>query len=209
MTERRYGSRYFLPSIILLFIFAGIIPAQQNKTATQCKTVTVKFSLKAGESVQKSIGSLTFKLQADNVNGWIISLDDANDNDFIAPVNPPLRFNPLQILGPAYGLTAKESLNRDREMNFIISNADYAHVVPLWKDALWPYSARNPDKAAENYTSALSIPLGLLRIRTVNADIFPEDLIRSARFEVEFTAPSQFRFDPSLSPRPSPCKSPH
>ena len=188
-------------------------PAQERQKAQQCAAVTIKFSLKAGESFQQEIGNLMFNVRADasreRPNGWTLSIDNADGNDFIAPVNIPLRFNPSQILGPGYGLTAKDSLKNNRELPFLINDSDYELVAPLWQDALWPYSAPDPDKAADNYTrTLLRSPLGMLRLRILQADISPEDLILSAVFEAEFIAPAQFHFDPSLSPRRSPCPSP-
>jgi hypothetical protein len=200
-----------LPGVLLL-LFVG--DARESRSAQQCPAVTISFSLKAGESFQQEIGNdLVFLVRADTSrerpNGWALSIDNAAGRDVIAPVNPPIRFNPSQILGPGYGLTAKDSLKNDRELHFLISDSDYEFVAPLWQDALWPYNAPAPGKTAENYTGALArIPLGVLRLRTVQADISPEDFIRSATFEAEFVSPAQFQFSPSLSPRPSACPPP-
>ncbi len=190
-----------------------IPPAPQKQKAQQCSTVKVTFSLKAGESFHKEIGNLTFSVRADTSqerpNGWTFSIDNTYGDDFIAPVKIPLRFNPSQILGPGYGLTARDSLKSIRELRFLINDSDYELVAPLWRDALWPYSAPDPEKAADLYTSALRrIPLGMLRLRILQADVSPEDLIRSASFEAEFIVPAQFGLAPSLSPRSSSCPSP-
>lgn len=210
MLNAKHNSRHLLLWAILFFLFTGIVSAQQKPTAIRCNAVTFKFSLKAGESFQKAIGNLTFKVQSgtaqERPNGWTFSLDNADGQDFIAPVSIPLRFNPSQILGPGYGLSARDSLKNNRELPFLISDSDYELIVPLWRNALWSYSAPDPDHAADNYVGALGrIPLGMLRLKILQADVSPEDLIRSASFEIEFTTPAQFHFDPSLSPRPSSC----
>ena len=199
---------------MLPLLFIAMIPVPQKQRAQQCNAVTIKFSLKAGESFQQKIGNLTFNVRADTSrdlpNGWTFSLDNADGHDFIAPVNLPLRFNPSQILGPGYSMTARDSLKWNRELPFLINDSDYEFVVPLWHDALWPYSAPDPDKAADKYISAIAkMPLGLLRLKILKADISPDDLILSASFEAEFIAPVQFHLDPSLSPRRSACPSPY
>ena len=210
---RSNSVRLFLATMLPL-LFIAMIPVPQKQRAQQCNAVTIKFSLKEGESFQQEIGNLTFNVRADTSrdlpNGWTFSLDNADGHDFIAPVNLPLRFNPSQILGPGYSMTARDSLKWNRELPFLINDSDYEFVVPLWHDALWPYSAPDPDKAADKYISAIAkMPLGLLRLKILKADISPDDLILSASFEAEFIAPAQLHFDPSLSPRRSPCPPPY
>jgi hypothetical protein len=186
-----------------------IIPAQQKQQT--CNAVTLKFSLKAGESFQQKINNLTFRLKADPVKelGWRFYLEDAVGRDYIAPVNLPLRFNASQDLGPSYGIDAREALKGKRELRFLINESDYKLLDPLWENALWPYSAPDRDHADEIFLDAIRrCALGLLRLRILNADIAPSGSILSAGFEVEFTAPSQFGFNPSLSPNPSSCPPP-
>ena len=94
-------------------------------------------------------------------------------------------------------------------MRFLLSASDYERVDPLWKNALWPYSAPDPDKAAGAYIGALeSLPLGMLKFKILESDVSPDDIIRSASFEVEFTAPASFRFDPLLKPHTAVCPPP-
>ena len=93
-------------------------------------------TLEAGQSYERSIGgSLTLKVRADDSgkppNGWYYSLVDPDGHDYIAPVNTPLRFNPLQTPGPGYSLTAQESLNWDREVRFMLNEADCERIAPL------------------------------------------------------------------------------
>ncbi len=189
------------------------LPSPPGQGVAQCNAVTIRFSLKAGESFHQRIGDLTFNVQADRAqdspNGWEFSLEDAVGRDMIAPVNLPLRFNPWQILGPGYGLTATDSLKNNRELRFLLRDSDLKVVDPLWHDALWPYSAADPDHAADKYIGALSrLPLGLLRLKILQADIPPDDIVRSASFEAEFVVPAEFQMDTSLEPRPAACPPP-
>ncbi len=92
-----FFSRLLLGSMLLAFIWQ--LPANQ-KSPAQCSEITLTVSLEAGPSFEKPIGgNLTLKVQANNglkpPNGWTFYLDDPAGDDYIAPVNPPLRFNPL------------------------------------------------------------------------------------------------------------------
>ena len=138
--------------------------------------------------------------------GWTFSLEDAEGRDYIYPVNPPLRFNPSQYLGRAYGESARQSLSSTRELRFLLNKADYERFWPLVTNALWPYSAARPDKATEEYFTELGkLRTGLLRLKIVKSDVTSDDMIRSGEFTVEFVAPSDTHFDPQLKPYPEGC----
>jgi hypothetical protein len=127
--------------------------------------------------------------------------------DYIAPVNPPLRFNPTQILGPGYNLTAQQSLKMDRgAIRFILNEDDYNRIDRPWQDALWPYSASEPDRAGGNYVTAINrIKTGALRLTVLRSDISPDDIIRSAAFRIGITVPEEFHLNPALGPQPAEC----
>jgi|WetSurMetagenome_2_1015567.scaffolds.fasta_scaffold169303_1 hypothetical protein len=207
------SSNHWLAAAVLPIILAGMPMGQQKLNAPQCTSVSISFSLKAGESFQQEISNLMFDVRADTSseepNGWTFSIYGASGDDLIAPVNIPLRFNPSQILGPGYGLSARESLQTSRELPFLLGNSDYELVAPLWRDALWPYSAPDPDHAADKYTSTIArLPLGLIKLKPLKVDISPDDVIRSASFEASFIIPSGFHLDPSLKRHSSPCPRP-
>jgi hypothetical protein len=52
------------------------------------------------------------------------------------------------------------------------------------------------------------LPLGLLKLKPLKADISPDDVIRSASFEASLIIPSGSNLDPSLKRHPSPCPRP-
>jgi hypothetical protein len=80
-----------------LFIFTRHGFAYQRAQA-KCTKVTLKLTLTAGQSYEQRIGgNLTLKVMPSN--RWMFSLEDAAGHDYIAPVNPPLRYNPMQTLG--------------------------------------------------------------------------------------------------------------
>jgi len=194
---------------VLLLLVCKLFPHNQE-TTPQCTAVAWTISLKAGDDIQRRINDLTFKVRATKDKGfcwgWMFSLEDPAGHDFIYPVNPPLRFNPSQTLGCGYGQTARESLKINRELRFLLNEYDYERFDPLVKNALWPYYAPNPDRAAEDYLTALrELSTGLLRLKILRSDVAPDDAVRSAELEVEFIAPSDFHFDPRLKPYSTNC----
>ncbi|PYV17196.1 MAG: hypothetical protein DMG21_09050 [Acidobacteria bacterium] len=185
----------------------------QKPAEPACKSIALNFSLKAGENYKQRVNDLTFKTKTwEPKSGeaeWTFSLEDADGHDYIYTVNPPLRFNPSQFLGAAYGVTARDSLSRNRESRFLLNKGDYDRFWPFVTNSLWPYSAPRPDKAADEYWNALGkLRTGLLRLKIIKSDVTPDDAIRSAEFLVELVAPSDFRFDPKLTPQLSACPPP-
>ena len=121
-------------------------------------------------------------------------------------VNPPLRYNPLQTLGPGYALSAKESLNWSREVRFILNEPDYKRIHQLWNYALWPADAPDPDNAIENNLTAIKqLRTGFLRESILQSDVSPDDIALSATVRFDLIAPSEFPFDPALGPQASAC----
>jgi hypothetical protein len=193
----------------LLLVASKLSPAEQ-KTAPQCAAVALTVSLQAGDDYQRRINDLTFVVRATKDKGfcwgWMFSLEDAAGHDFIYPVNPPLRFNPSQLLGCGYGQTARESLKISRELRFLLNQSDYERFQPLLKNALWPGDAPNPDRAAKEYLTALDkLSTGLLRLRILHSEVSADDSVRSAEVQAELIAPSGFQFDPTLKPYSTVC----
>ncbi|PYV35445.1 MAG: hypothetical protein DMG22_02310 [Acidobacteria bacterium] len=193
-----------------LFILASELYAQKPTAAPACSAVSLDIALQAGGNYAQRVNDLTFKVKTllpkSGEAGWTFSLEDAEGRDYIYPVNPPLRFNPSQYLGRAYGESARQSLSSTRELRFLLNKADYERFWPLVTNALWPYSAARPDKATEEYFTELGkLRTGLLRLKIVKSDVTSDDMIRSGEFTVEFVAPSDTHFDPQLKPYPEGC----
>ena len=193
----------------LLLLSPSSLWPQTSQSAPRCGSVTLTITLKAGEAFQRRINGLTFRLKPMEENwGWIFTLENGAGRDFVYPVNPPLRFNGSQILGRGYGDSTRDSLKRDRELRFLLNQADYERFEPILNHALWPYYAPKPDRATEEYFTALSkIRTGMLRVKILKSDVASDDAVRSAKFQVEFIAPVDFQFEPLLTPRPIACPS--
>lgn len=185
-------------------------PSLRAGTPGQCRAVTFTASLDAGNRFVQKVGDLKFAIRATHdkgfCNGWTFSMEDASGNDFIYPVNMPLRFNPSQFLGCSYGLTARQGLEMNRTMRFILAEQDYLRLDPLMENALWPGESPDPDHAAEIYLKAIrAVHTGLLRLKTVHFKLSPNGLIRSATFRVELIAPASFHFGSLLKPYSTAC----
>lgn len=195
--------------IAALALSGGLSP-RSKRSSPKCRAISLKVSLNAGENFRQEVGDLTFRIQAANgtglCKGWFFSLEDAKGNDFIYPVNPPLRFNASENLGCSYGLTARQSLETQRRLRFVLTEREYLRLDPLVTNALWPADSPDPDGAAERYAKALSkVQTGLIQLKALRFDISPDGLIRSATFRVKLIAPTSFDFGPALKPYSTAC----
>ena len=66
---------------------------------------------------------LEFRLSA----GWDISVGPAAEPtmDYLWLVSPPLQTAPHLMIGPGYGMTARESARIERPLRFVMTRADY------------------------------------------------------------------------------------
>jgi hypothetical protein len=202
--------------IFFLLLGSVISAAGQATLSMSCHSITLTGELQSGHHFEKAIGgNLIFRLDPERLgpegelNGWQISLVSSREpqHDYIYPVNPPLRFNGLQILGPSYGDDTRKSLAHPHEMRFLLYRADYDRIWPLLTNALWPYSAPHPDQAGDEYVSALKVlAMGQLTLTVRGYDADPVNgSIRQIKFQAEFTAPENFALDPALNPKTAAC----
>jgi hypothetical protein len=205
------GLRVALLGSAALSFFVGTLLSQGKGTQPQCASVAISFALKTGDSFKQPVSDLTLKLQPMASTGlastgWIFSLVDTKDRDFIYPVNPALRFNGSQTLGAGYGVTAKQSLSYGRELRFLLKGSEYDVFWPYVEHALWPYTAPDPDDAADQYLSELDkLRTGFLRLTVVHSDVSESDEVRFAEFRMEFIAPTTYQFVPSLPSQAVAC----
>jgi hypothetical protein len=203
---------------LLLLLGAASYVSGQPVASLSCHSVTLTGGLQSGSQFERAIGGdLIFRLAPEQlgpqgeINGWRISMVSAREPqpDYIYPVNPPLRFNGVQILGPSYGDDTSKSLAHPHQMRFLLYRVDYDRIAPLLTNALWPYSAPHPDQAGDAYVSALKkLTVGQLKLTLRSYDADPVNgSIRRMEFQAEFTTPRNFRFDPALKPKTSPCPS--
>ena len=206
----------FCASVVAIVFISALVFAQKEKAA--CQSVQLTAKLQAGEKFARNIGNgLAFQLEPTrlgpkgDIDGWEISIVDADPahTDYIYPVNPPLRFNGLQILGASYDDDTKTSLSHAHEMWFLLNKADHDRISPALEHALWPYSAPNPDSTIEEYSAVLNgLTLGRLKVKPVSYDIDAETgAIRRIDLRIELIAPMAFAFNSELKPKSASCPS--
>jgi hypothetical protein len=210
--------------LAVLLFSSGIVFAQAPGTVETaprlgCHSISFESELSAGQRFEKAINKqLIFRVDPyrlvpqGDINSWEISLVRSDDptRDYIYPVNPPLRFNGVQVLGPAYGADTATALASPHRMRFLLSRKDDERLWPLVTNALWPYSAPQPDKAGAEYVRILqSLETGELSLEVLSYNVDPQTgSIQRLRFRATFTAPERFRFFSALGPTPDSCKLP-
>jgi hypothetical protein len=209
------------------WLFVSCIAVTSSAAAeSHCRSVSFSGQIHAGEKFSKEIGGgLVLVLapqkfangpdtSSSQLSGWGIGLYLASAKtphdaaqDFIWPVNPPFHFNPIQDIGTSYGITAIEKLKHSILYNFVLDWADYDKIGHLASDAIWPYEAKDPDHAGENYLAALNaLQLGQIRFSPIRYVTTEKGMsILKLEFRVEIAAPSTFPFAASLDPTPSAC----
>jgi hypothetical protein len=91
---------------------------------TDCVQFQSPTRLAAGTPFRAALlRGLEFRLS----DGWDISVGPAGEAtvDYLWVVSPPLRTAPHRMIGPGYGLTARESAGIDRPLRFVLTRADY------------------------------------------------------------------------------------
>ena len=64
----------------------------QDRSQLQCSGASISVSLTGNANFEQSIGNLTFEMRPlRESSGWMLSLQDANGNDLICPVNAQIR----------------------------------------------------------------------------------------------------------------------
>ncbi len=134
--------------LVLVASLLACLGAGKDRAPQKCHSILLTAELQAGDEFHRDIGGgLTLRLTYgdlrpnQNVNLWNIEIEPASMSskkgpDYIYPVNPPLRFNPLQTLGATYGESAKALLSYPHEMRFLLSKDDYDKLSPKLDHAL-------------------------------------------------------------------------
>jgi len=193
------------PLAALVLVIAATPASAKSAEPFPCRAVSFVANVTDGVAFERRISpDLVLRLV-----DWRVTLTPtgAPDVDYIYPVNPPIRFNPMQDFGAGYGLSAKQSMQMPRELRFVTGKKDYDRIDPKLIGALWPYDAPRPKTASADYLSTLkSLTTGALKITALDyeLDSTREEVLR-ARFSVELTAPVAIGFLPELHPKPASC----
>jgi hypothetical protein len=206
-----------MPAMIAATAALLVVDARDvGAAARSCHAATFAVEVEAGARFEQPLGEgLTFRLEPEQLgpdghdDGWHMTVVAAGSpsDDYIYPVNPPLRFNGTQIFGPSYGDDVKTALSRAHEVRFLLRREDDERLAPLLTNALWPYSAPRPEAAADEYETALThLVTGRLAVTIVSYETRPgTDSLRRLALRVEVTTPARFAFAPDLTARPAAC----
>ncbi len=193
------------PVVVLLLASAYAL-------AQNCQTAKFNGQLKGSDAFQQSLGNgLVFRLIPLKDNwGWQIIISPRNSqDDWAYPVNPPLRFGNSQYLGTGYGETVKEQLKHEHEVRFLLTSTDYAQLFELAQDALWPYRAKEPNKATSDYLAALDrVKTGTVKLVALDYDKNgPPEKVNWMSFDAHVITPKGFHGDSGLDWRTIECDS--
>jgi hypothetical protein len=202
------GRQRLLAGLLLVCLVASAKVRAQSASA--CQSVSFKVALNAGDNFERELGAgLLFRVRSQKEPGWFLDIvpAEANTQDYIYPVNLPLRLNGNQTLGPGYGETVMSSLAHPHEMRFLLNRSDYDRVSGLIKNVLWSYQTPDPDKALADYTNAVDeAKKGWLKVAVASYRIDPKTGAPTRiKLRVEITTPPDFQFAPHLNPLSSPC----
>lgn len=198
-------------------LLAGLLPlmllrpvSAQKHPAFSCQSVSFKVVLEAGGDFQRELGGgLLFRVthKADD-HGWFVDIVPAEENakDYIYLVNPPLRLNPNQTLGPGNGETVQSSLSHAHDMKFLLDRADYDRIFKLAGNVITPSDTVDPDKAVSDYMQAVDdARKGSLRVAASSFKTGPNAALARIKLHVSITTPPDFQFAPGFYPLPAVC----
>jgi hypothetical protein len=196
--------------LLPLCLLATIAGRAQSSASLPCQSIYFKASLNAHEDFERELGGgLLFRVKSMKQPGWFIDVVPAEEvrDDYVYPVNPPLRFNPNQTLGPGNSETAESSLRHAHVMNFLLNRSDYEKISGLIDNVLWPYKTPDPDKAVSDYTNAVDeAKKGQLKVVVASHKIDRKSgAVEHIKLRVQITLPTGFEFAPGLYPLPSRC----
>lgn len=196
----------------LLLVCSGVAIVTPAKASRPCHSVAFTVALEVYDDFEQPLGGdLLFRVKTLSEPGWFFDIvpADATGNDYIYPVNPPLRFNGSQYFGAAYSESVKTSVSYPHEMRFLLDRTDYDHVSSLTGNVLWPYQASNPDKALSNYRTAVkNAKKGWLNVAVSSYKLDAKTgELAHIELRVQVTGPLSFQFAPELKSKTESCPS--
>jgi hypothetical protein len=195
---------------------AQLSPQKQREISQQqepCRRAVFEARVRGGEAYSRLLGGgLVFHLQPQSGNqGWkIVVSPEGSQEDWAYPVNPPLRSANAQAMMTGWGESVRARLGYSHQVYFLLEKADYERMFQLVSDALWPYSAKDPEHATEAYFDALShIRTGMVEVTALDYDRDgPPESVQWMRFRAVVTVPGDFAADPQLDWGTAACPAP-
>jgi hypothetical protein len=198
---------------LLVLCWCGVvaIQAQPPSPSPPCRSISLMADLEVNDDFEQNLGSgLVLRVKSLKEPGWFVDVVPAAkpNDDYVYPVNPPLRFNGKQTLGPGYGEDVKSSLGYPHEMRFLLNPTDYDRVSSLIGNILWPYQTSTPDQARKDYSAALdSVRTGWLELTVLHYKTDSGGALKSIQFRAQVVVPSDFELAKDLEVKQVACPS--
>jgi len=191
-------------------------PGKQGSVSVvseQCRCAAFEGRVRGGEAYSRLLGGgLVFHLRPQPKNqGWqIVISPEGSQQDWAYPVNPPLRSANAQAMMTGWGEGVQARLGYPHQVHFLLQKADYEQMSRRVSDALWPYSAKDPEHATEAYLDELArVHTGTVEVTAIDYDRSePPDSVEWMRFRAVVTVPGDFAANPRLNWRPAACAPP-
>jgi len=191
-------------------------PEKQEESSLEnlpCRRAVFEARIRGGEAYSRSLGGgLVFHLRPEEKNqGWqIVVSPEGSQQDWAYPVNPPLRSANAQAMMTGWGEGVRARLSYSHQVRFLVHKADYERMSQLVSDALWPYSAKDPEHATEAYFDELArVQTGTVEVTALDYDRDgPPESVQWMRFRAVVVTPGDFAADPQLDWRPAACPPP-
>lgn len=183
---------------------------QKNTAVPSCRSVSLGAKISIDQTFKKELGEgLLLRVQPLDGN-WFVDVVPAArpQDDYVYPVNPPLRFNGNQTLGPGYNETTASSLGHPHKLRFLLDDGDFKHFSALIGNVLWPQQTSDPDKARADYEDALTAArMGWLQLTVQNYETDKGGDLKSIQFRARVIVPSDFGLEKSLKSERAACPS--
>lgn len=201
-------TRFLLTCLLPLIPFMAV--KAQKHPSISCQSVSFKVVIDASGDFQRELGGgLLFRVMHQKEPSWLVDIVPAEENakDYVYLVNPPLRLNPNQTLGPGNGETVQSSLSHPHEMKFLLDHADYDRILKLAGNVLSPSDTADPDKAVSDYTQAVDdARKGFLKVTIGSYKTDPKTgALSRIKLHVTITTPPDFQFAPGFYALPAAC----
>jgi hypothetical protein len=115
----------------------ALLAAILTQPALECARFTSNGRLNHGAAYEAALPrGFRLHLRPDGDLGWDISVEQPGSeiHDYMWVVSPPLRTAPQRKIGPGYGLQARDSAGFERDLRFVLSDADYREAVKAIDD---------------------------------------------------------------------------
>ncbi len=171
---------------VLPGLLAGATTAKASPLTGDCVRFASKGRLRMGDSyVAHLTRELDFHLTPDGPWGWDIWVGSRRkpQGNYAWVVTPPLQWSPHMMIGPAYGLTARDSATMSpRQYQFVLSEEDFQSAIRVVQQESLDLIASEFERLGKG-----SLTLAITGFELRPADFPPETKLTEALAWIQFT----------------------